>query len=201
MPRSANPTRPLSERQERFIAEYLLDFNQTQAAIRAGYSLKSASVVGFHLLRHPVIAARVQEHRDRVRKALDERIELTTERTIQTLADLAYFDPLNMVNSDGTPKNIQQMDRASRMAIQGFEVTSQWVGKGETRRKVVTTKVRLASRASAIDMAAKVAGAYAKDNEQRRNARELSDEEIKRRLAELLGGESALTPPEGATLQ
>jgi phage terminase small subunit len=43
----------LSPKQERFIQEYLVDLNGTQAAIRAGYSVHTAASIGWELLRNP----------------------------------------------------------------------------------------------------------------------------------------------------
>ncbi len=44
----------MTQRQRRFIDEYLVDLNGTQAAIRAGYSPKSAAVTAAKNLRNPV---------------------------------------------------------------------------------------------------------------------------------------------------
>lgn len=49
----------LTAKQERFILEYLVDFNATQAAIRAGYAESGAHVEGHRLLRNPKIAERI----------------------------------------------------------------------------------------------------------------------------------------------
>lgn len=58
----------MSPKAERFVAEYLIDLNATQAAIRAGYSAKSADVIGYENLRKPQIA-------EAIRKAQFERAE------------------------------------------------------------------------------------------------------------------------------
>ena len=60
----------LTPKQERFVAEYLIDLNATQAAIRAGYSEKTAQMIGSENLSKPLIA-------DAVQKALAERSERT----------------------------------------------------------------------------------------------------------------------------
>lgn len=60
----------LTPKQSRFIQEYLVDLNATQAAIRAGYSAKTAGQVGFENLKKPQIAAAVE-------KAKQERSEAT----------------------------------------------------------------------------------------------------------------------------
>jgi phage terminase small subunit len=49
----------LTDKQKRFVAEYLLDLNATQAATRAGYSEKTAVAVGFENPRKPEIAAAI----------------------------------------------------------------------------------------------------------------------------------------------
>ena len=50
------PRRPLTAKQQNFIGEYLVDFNATQAAMRAGYSKKTAHMIGFENLSKPEIA-------------------------------------------------------------------------------------------------------------------------------------------------
>lgn len=51
----------LSEKQKRFVAEYLIDLNATQAAIRAGYSAKTANEQGSRLLAKSNIAKAVAD--------------------------------------------------------------------------------------------------------------------------------------------
>mgnify|MGYP002856088713 FL=1 len=56
----------MTPKQERFVAEYLVDCNATAAAIRAGYSRKSASAIGNENLRKPEIL-------EAIKKALEEK--------------------------------------------------------------------------------------------------------------------------------
>lgn len=60
----------LTAKQERFIQEYLIDLNATQAAIRAGYSKKSARQVGTENLSKPSIKQAIDE---RLRRIDDEK--------------------------------------------------------------------------------------------------------------------------------
>jgi phage terminase small subunit len=53
--------RPLSPKQARFVEEYLQDLNATQAAIRAGYSPKTADVQAFQILRIPKVRTALSE--------------------------------------------------------------------------------------------------------------------------------------------
>ena len=73
MPSRKDAKPALTPKQRRFVAEYLVDLNATQAAIRAGYSRNGAEVQGHLLLRNPNIAPIIAE---KTQKQLD-RCELT----------------------------------------------------------------------------------------------------------------------------
>lgn len=57
----------MTEKQRRFCDEYLIDCNATQAAIRAGYSAKTAYSMGVENLRKPEIKTYISEHLERIR--------------------------------------------------------------------------------------------------------------------------------------
>jgi phage terminase small subunit len=80
--------RSLSPRQKRFVAEYLVDLNATQAAIRAGYSARTAEQQGPRLLGNVGIAAALQE----ARVKLQIRTDITQDRVLAELALLAFSD-------------------------------------------------------------------------------------------------------------
>ncbi len=78
----------LNRKQSRFVEEYLIDLNATQAAIRTGYSRKTAHVIGDENLKKPEIAAQV-------RKAMDERsarTSVTQDRVLRELAKIGFAD-------------------------------------------------------------------------------------------------------------
>lgn len=56
----------LNAKQSRFVDEYMIDLNATQAAIRAGYSKKTACAIGVENLRKPLIAAEVAKRQDKL---------------------------------------------------------------------------------------------------------------------------------------
>lgn len=56
----------MTPRQEKFCIEYLIDLNATQAAIRAGYSEKTAYSMGQRLLKNVEIKSRIKELQDKV---------------------------------------------------------------------------------------------------------------------------------------
>ena len=75
----------LNSKQQAFAREYCVDRNATQAAIRAGYSAKSAYSQGHELLKHPEVAAAIQEADARHAEAVD----ITAAGTLQDIARLA----------------------------------------------------------------------------------------------------------------
>lgn len=78
----------LTPKQRAFVREYLIDLNATQAAIRAGYSEKTAYSVGHENLSKPEIAAAV----DAAMKLRSERTEITADRVLQELAKIGFAD-------------------------------------------------------------------------------------------------------------
>ena len=73
----------LRPKQKRFIEEYLVDLNATQAAIRAGYSEKTARQMGAQNLSKPVIQAAIEE----AFQARSERTELTQDWVLERLEE------------------------------------------------------------------------------------------------------------------
>lgn len=72
----------LTAKQKRFVAEYLVDGNATQAAIRAGYSKATAYSIGAENLKKPEIAAAIEAAQAKIAGKLG----ITAERVIQRVA-------------------------------------------------------------------------------------------------------------------
>lgn len=80
--------RSLTQKQKRFVEEYLCDLNATQAAIRAGYSEKTARQIAKENLTKPYI-------QEAVAKAIQERSErtkVTADEVVEQLAKIAFAD-------------------------------------------------------------------------------------------------------------
>ena len=81
--------RSLTSKQQRFVEEYLIDLNATQACIRAGYSSRNADKIGSELLGKTGVSAAVE--RAKARRAA--RTEITQDRVLQELAAIGFADP------------------------------------------------------------------------------------------------------------
>lgn len=76
----------LTEKQKRFVEEYLIDLNATQAAIRAGYSPKTAEQIGYKLVQKSSVAEEIS-----VAKAeRSKRTSISQDRVLEELATIAF---------------------------------------------------------------------------------------------------------------
>ena len=82
---SGPDTTALTPKQAAFVREYLVDLNATQAAIRAGYSAKTAGQIGDENLKKPEIAAAVQAGMD----ARSERTEISADYVLMGIREVA----------------------------------------------------------------------------------------------------------------
>mgnify|MGYP003745358937 CR=1 FL=1 len=107
----------LSAKQQRFVDEYLVDLNATQAAIRAGYSEKTAGAQGFDLLKKPEIEAAIAE----AMKRRSKRTDVTQDRVVKELAAMAFYDPADLASTPvNSPKDIANLPEDVRRSIVGW---------------------------------------------------------------------------------
>jgi phage terminase small subunit len=133
----------LTKRQALFVAEYLTDLNATRAAIAAGYSRKGAEQTGSVLLRNPKVAQQISKKHG---KTLG-KLEITAERVLGELAKLAFFDPRKLFESDGSPKQILDLDDDTAAAVAGLEVCELFEGNGEQKHAYgLCKKIKLADK-------------------------------------------------------
>lgn len=76
----------LSPKQEQFVQEYLIDLNATQAAIRAGYSARTANEQGSRLLANVSVAEAVA----RAKAERSRRVGINADRVLEELASIAF---------------------------------------------------------------------------------------------------------------
>lgn len=96
----------LTPKQEKFCREYMIDLNATQAAARAGYSKKTARLIGQENLLKPAILKKLKE----LRAPLMERYEITEDRIMTELAILGFLDPAKFFENNGIFANIKKLE-------------------------------------------------------------------------------------------
>jgi len=142
----------LTPKQLRFIDEYMVDLNATQAAIRAGYSAKTASDIGRQLVRKTPVAKAIAERQ----QVISERVGVTAERIVEELAKIGFANMLDYITigSNGDPfVDLSKLSRDQASAIAEVTVEDFVDGRGEDARVVRKIKFKLHDkRASLVDL-------------------------------------------------
>jgi phage terminase small subunit len=86
----------MTTKQKRFCEEYLIDLNATQAAIRAGYSPKSAHSIATENLQKPAVRA----HIDQALAEQSRRTGVTADRVVRELARVAFANSQDVIDFD-----------------------------------------------------------------------------------------------------
>lgn len=139
----------LNEKQSRFVQEYLIDLNATQAAIRAGYSAKTAGSIGFELLRKPEIDLALAEGR----KRLAESTQVTAEAVINELRKLGFSNMQDYMRPgvDGDPTlDFSNLTRDQAAALVEVTVEDFKDGRGDESRDVRRVKFKLSDKRAAL---------------------------------------------------
>lgn len=182
---------PLTPKQARFVDEYLIDLNATQAAIRAGYSAKTAEQQGPRLLGNVGVAEAIAKRQARVAA----KLEITQERVIEELAKVGFANMADYMKSgpDGDPYlDFSQLTRDQAAALSEVTVEDFKDGRGEDARDVRRVKFKLADKLSALEKIGKHLGLF-KDRVELSGPNggpvqidDVSADEAKRKLAALI---------------
>lgn len=124
----------LNAKQSRFVDEYMVDLNATQAAIRAGYSEKTANEQGARLLVNVSIQEAVQE----ARQKRQERVELTQDMVVEELRKVGFADA-----ADYTDAKLKYSNKLRALELLGKHIgifekrdSFDYEDVGDTRREV-----------------------------------------------------------------
>lgn len=130
----------LNAKHLRFVDEYIVDLNATQAAIRAGYSPKTAKQQGHRLLTY----VDVQRAIEAKRKEVAGDLGITRERVLREMAKLAFSDLRQLYNEDGSLKHPHEWPEGAAGAISGMELVEEF-GDGPDGKKLIgyTKKLKL----------------------------------------------------------
>lgn len=150
-----DPETGLNDQQELFCQEYLTDFNATQAAIRAGYSQKTAYSMASALLKKHEVQARLNV----LRAPRAKKLEVTADRVMEEVAKIAFasLGDFIKVQPDGTGYiDLKDVTPEMFAALESYEVTElppfKTVENGEeVVREVLKIKVKLSSKLDALE--------------------------------------------------
>jgi len=130
----------LTPKQRRFVEEYLIDLNATKAAERAGYSAKTARVIGPENLSKPAIAAEIQQRLNQ----RSQQCEVTAKRVTEELAAIAFSDIGELIEFTDTGYKLKPgavVPEKARRAIASIKIRREIVGEDEPPAEVVEFKL------------------------------------------------------------
>jgi phage terminase small subunit len=137
----------LTDRQCRFVGEYSISLNAKQAAIAAGYSEKSANVMGAKLLNHPLVAKAIGN----IKRQQLEEFDVRREEVLEQLLYAVTREASDFVDESGELLPLRKMRKRARCVIDGYDQTV--TVNGVTGEKTIKTKVRITPKIGAIQLA------------------------------------------------
>lgn len=131
-------TAKLTEKQQRFVEEYLIDLNATQAAIRAGYSAKTADAIGCENLTKPNIQQAIAEHM----AERSRRTGVNQDRVVLELAKIAFVRMTDVVDSNGRIKDNATDDDLACIESVKYKQSESETGSSVEREVKISPKLK-----------------------------------------------------------
>lgn len=149
----------LTDKQEQFCKEYLIDLNATQAAIRAGYSIKTAKDIACENLAKP----NIQDFISVLKEKRNKRVEITQDEILNELKNFAFSDITDTIEL--TSEQVKELPiEIRRLIISYKKVKKRYGEKGEWEEEAV--ELKFIDKMKAFEMLNKHVGFYEKDNKQ-----------------------------------
>lgn len=142
--------RKLTDKQKKFVEEYLIDLNATQACIRAGYSVKTAKEIGAQNLTK----LNIQEAISRAMAERSKRTGINQDRIVQELARIAFVKITDVVDPDGEINTNASDDDLA--CIESYKVEDSDSVNGSSSKR----EVKLASKIKALELLGKHVGMW-----------------------------------------
>lgn len=153
--------RTLTPKQAAFVREYQVDLNATQAAIRAGYSEKTAQQQGYQLLQHPLVSEALQKVTDTAVQIVDAHLGgavLTAERVLTEYARIAFADMRRYASVKGGSVSLKDSDQWTDDDAAAVSELGETVSK-----EGGSVRFKLHSKTAALDSLAKHLGLLGDD--------------------------------------
>ncbi len=149
---------PLTEKQELFVAEYLVDLNGTQAAIRAGYKADNAGVTASEILKRPNVRAEIRKQYAAIYSSLGAK----AQRVLAELCRIGFSDVRELFDEDGNLLNIKELPDSIAASVSSVEITRKpgrprldAAGNRIDDTEEFVSKVRLWDKTKALSMLGK----------------------------------------------
>lgn len=159
----------LNEKQRRFVDEYLIDLNATQAAVRAGYSAKTASEQASRLLANVKVAEAIQQ----AKSERSKRTKVDSDWVLKRLTEEAEADLADLYDDNGHLKPVKEWPLIWRQGLvtgvdtetlraKGSKGTGQWRGpaqdvheEDDADEETVIVKIKTSERIKRVELIGK----------------------------------------------
>lgn len=142
----------LTDKQDAFCREYLVDLNATQAAIRAGYSVKTAPTIGSENLIKPNVQDRIAE----LKNERNSKVEIDAAYVLRRLVEIDQMDVLDIMTDDMSIKPVSDWPASWRRYLSGFDLADMFEGRGEDREMVgILKKIKWPDKVKNLELLGK----------------------------------------------
>lgn len=145
-------TRKLTDKQQAFAEEYLKDLNATQAAIRAGYSEKTADRIGPQLLAKTCVADAVSKA-----KALrSQKTQIDAAYVLTRLVEIDQMDVLDIMDDEGNLAPVRNWPKVWRTTLSGMDINRlKTLGDDESQIESVLQKIKWPDKVKNLELIGK----------------------------------------------
>lgn len=162
-----NSRKGLNLRQKRFCKEYVIDFNGRQAAIRAGYSSKSASVIATELLTKPNIKGYIKD----IHNQTADSLQITHEMLTKEWSKMAFSSIAHLHNTWIELKEFDELKQSNPDIMDCIQEISTKIEKRVVNKELIGieyVRLKLYDKQKALENLGKHIGYYGADNEQKK---------------------------------
>lgn len=153
----------LTPKQKRFCQEYVIDLNGTQAAIRAGYSKKTANIQAAQHLTKLSVQNYIQTLQEKKR----EKMEVTAEMVIAELAKVGFSNIQDLIEEGNTTKDISEISKDKAASVSSIKKITTSGGTEGNEWVKESVEFRLYDKVSALEKLGRHLGIFEKDNGQK----------------------------------
>ncbi|NRN30580.1 terminase small subunit [Photorhabdus heterorhabditis] len=151
-------TKKLTTKQRMFSHEYIVDLNATQAAIRAGYSAKRASEMGYSLLKNPLVNQLI----DQLKQERVQQLGVDAGYVLLRLVEIDRMDIADIMHTDMSLKQVHEWPATWRRYLSGFDLAEMFEGRSDERELVgMLKKIKWPDKVKNLELLGKHIGVQA----------------------------------------
>lgn len=151
--RKSTQFKPLTVQQEAYCQEYVkCPENQTQAAIKAGYSPNTAGKFASQNMRDERIQKRIAE----LMEERNKRLRVSADYVLLRLVEIDQMDVIDILNDDMSIKPVSEWPKVWRQYLTGFELADMFEGRGDEKELVgILKKIKWPDKVKNLELIGK----------------------------------------------